>query len=481
METRNKVTTVLMFLYLGGMVLFSHGSLFSQDLSESFHVGAFGGAVKMIGGQCDRSTVDQWAGGAIGYHLDPSLAFNASLAYGWVYPRAQGGSYFQSAGVYKTILNPFEISMTYKFLPRSKIRPFIRLGTGMMLWDIRKLGKDATTFSRGVSVNGSQFHATLIGGAGVEFPLYQRLRLHLAVNYHRLLKGDEDTIGYGDDGNNGVAELRGGVFYYFSKNRDYDKDGVENKFDLEPYRAEDLDGFQDTDGAPDLDNDNDTIPDVRDKAPNDPEDFDGFQDEDGIPDDDNDSDGIKDPADKCPNAPEDFDGFEDHDGCPESDNDNDGIPDSLDQCPNWPEDMNGYLDEDGCPDEKPAEKPPSEPEPAPIDVGTNIILKGVNFASASSQLDPTAYPILEEVFRNLAKFPEMEIEIRGYTDNVGDFDANKRLSEKRAFAVRSYLLSRGIDPKRIVAVGYGELDPIDTNATGEGRAANRRIEFVRIK
>jgi outer membrane protein OmpA-like peptidoglycan-associated protein len=377
------------------------------------------------------------------------------------------------------------MNLAFKLLPQLKIRPMFTLGTGLILWDIRKLGKGATTFSRGVSINGSQLHAILTGGAGFEFLPLQRIALNLLVKYHRLLKGEEDTIGYGDDGNNGVAELRLGLTYFFPKNKDYDKDGIENKFDLEPYKPEDFDGFQDTDGAPDYDNDNDVIPDVRDKAPNDPEDFDGFQDKDGIPDYDNDGDTIKDSDDKCPNEKEDMDGFEDHDGCPELDNDNDGIADSLDQCPNWPEDVNGYLDGDGCPDEKPEEKPEekpqSEPEPAQINVGTNIILKGVNFASASAQLDPAAYPILEEIFHTLVRFATIEIEIRGYTDNIGDFDANKALSEQRAFAVRKYLLVRGIDPKRIRAVGFGELDPIDTNSTSEGRKANRRIEFVRTK
>ncbi|HEX9970723.1 MAG TPA: OmpA family protein [bacterium] len=481
MEKRSLGSTALIILYLVGIIIFGSSKSFSQDLSESFGIGVFAGPVKMIGGQCDHSTVDQWGGVTISYNLDQSLAFNASLAYGWVYPRAAGGSYFESAGGYKTLLNPFEMNLVYKLLPQSRIRPMFSFGTGIMLWDIRKLGKGATTFSRGVSVNGSQLNASLIGGVGVDFLLYQRFVLNLMVNYHRLLKGEEDTIGYGDDGNNGVAELRFGLSYYFAKNRDYDKDGIENKYDLDPHQAEDFDGFQDADGAPDFDNDIDGIPDVRDKAPNDPEDFDGFQDKDGIPDYDNDGDSVKDTDDKCPNTPEDFDGFEDHDGCPEIDNDKDGIPDSLDQCPNWPEDMNGYLDDDGCPDEKPEEKSQAEPEPAQINVGTNIILKGVNFASASAQLDPSGYPVLEDIFQTLVKFPTVEIEIRGYTDNIGDFEANKALSEQRAFAVRKYLLVRGIDPKRIRAVGFGELDPIDNNSTSEGRKANRRIEFVRTR
>jgi len=75
----------------------------------------------------------------------------------------------------------------------------------------------------------------------------------------------------------------------------------------------------------------------------------------------------------------------------------------------------------------------------------------------------------------------VEVEIRGYTDNIGSWKYNLRLSQKRAEAVRQYLINRGIDPKRLRAVGYGEANPIATNATAKGRAENRRIEFVRIK
>jgi len=90
-------------------------------------------------------------------------------------------------------------------------------------------------------------------------------------------------------------------------------------------KPEDMDGFQDDDGCPDLDNDGDGIPDTDDQCKNTPEDVDGFEDKDGCPDPDNDGDGIKDAADKCPDEPEDIDGFQDDDGCPDIDNDNDGI------------------------------------------------------------------------------------------------------------------------------------------------------------
>lgn len=84
---------------------------------------------------------------------------------------------------------------------------------------------------------------------------------------------------------------------------DNDGDGVLNRHDACPQAAEDLDGFEDTDGCPDLDNDRDGIPDRADSCPSHPEDLDGFQDGDGCPDPDNDSDGMADVEDPCPNEP----------------------------------------------------------------------------------------------------------------------------------------------------------------------------------
>ena len=99
---------------------------------------------------------------------------------------------------------------------------------------------------------------------------------------------------------------------------DTDRDGIADHCDRCPRRPEDLDGFEDDDGCPDLDNDGDGVPDDIDGAPDRPEDLDGFEDDDGVPDLDNDGDGIVDERDMCPDMPEDLDGDEDADGCPES-------------------------------------------------------------------------------------------------------------------------------------------------------------------
>ncbi len=217
------------------------------------------------------------------------------------------------------------------------------------------------------------------------------------------------------------------------------------------------------------DRDGDGILDDIDQCPDVAEDQDGFEDEDGCPDFDNDGDGIADNNDQCPNDPEDIDGFQDEDGCPENDNDRDGILDNVDNCPDNPETVNGYKDQDGCPDEKPKE------------IKQALILRGVNFKTASAELLEESYYVLEKVFNSLEAYPHVRVEIAGHTDSQGSDQYNMVLSYERAKAVMNYLIMRGISEDRLVARGYGETKPIADNNTEEGRYKNRRVEVVPIR
>lgn len=154
---------------------------------------------------------------------------------------------------------------------------------------------------------------------------------------------------------------------------DNDKDAVPDLKDRCPLDAEDRDGFEDSDGCPDADNDKDGIPDPRDQCPDQAEDRDGFQDADGCPDLDNDGDSVMDEQDKCPLDPEDKDGFEDGDGCPDLDNDKDGLPDLKDQCPLQAETLNGKQDEDGCPDQEAEPLPDELSLPLRFETGTAVL------------------------------------------------------------------------------------------------------------
>jgi len=131
--------------------------------------------------------------------------------------------------------------------------------------------------------------------------------------------------------------------------RDTDKDGIVDAMDQCIRDAEDIDGFQDEDGCPEIDNDADGLYDRQDRCPLEPEDEDGYQDSDGCPDPDNDKDGILDVSDRCPNEAETNNGYQDEDGCPDRDNDGDGVADYRDACPDQREDSTDWRSADGCP------------------------------------------------------------------------------------------------------------------------------------
>lgn len=89
-----------------------------------------------------------------------------------------------------------------------------------------------------------------------------------------------------------------------------------------------------------------------------------------------------------------------------------------------------------------------------------------------------SWPILKELASVLQQYPTLRISIEGHTDSVGTTDYNQKLSERRALAVRDFLTGAGIEANRMEWVGRGELQPIATNETAEGRATNRRMEFL---
>jgi OmpA-OmpF porin, OOP family len=190
---------------------------------------------------------------------------------------------------------------------------------------------------------------------------------------------------------------------------------------------------------------------------------------------DADDDGISDDADRCPNLPEDRDRYQDADGCPDEDPDadRDGVPDWDDQCPNAKETINGYEDEDGCPD--------SGSSQVIYEDGNFRVLDAVHFEHGSAQLETQSHGLLDQVALTIKAHPEMRVRVEGHTDDTGPEVVNRRLSQNRAESVRRYLISKGVQPSRIEAKGYGETRPLDKGTSEEARAANRRVEFVVIE
>ncbi len=115
------------------------------------------------------------------------------------------------------------------------------------------------------------------------------------------------------------------------------------------------------------------------------------------------------------------------------------------------------------------------------ELSTIVKNRRITFASASDKLTPDSSPILEEAVNVAKRCGGVKIEVAGYTDVLGNSDRNQLLSEQRAQAVVDYLAGRGISRAMLVAKGYGSRNPIATNRTSSGRAANRRIQFTIIR
>jgi len=112
-----------------------------------------------------------------------------------------------------------------------------------------------------------------------------------------------------------------------------------------------------------------------------------------------------------------------------------------------------------------------------IDIGSKIALRNVFFDTGRAEVKIDSYPELDRLIQLMTDVPSLKIELSGHTDNVGGKAANESLSQRRADAVRQYLVSRSVDGNRVTAKGYGSSRPVDSNANKEGRANNRRTEF----
>jgi len=124
---------------------------------------------------------------------------------------------------------------------------------------------------------------------------------------------------------------------------------------------------------------------------------------------------------------------------------------------------------------------PLDPADDVIKIDVPIVLEGITFEFNKSDITPESDKVLMSALKTLQIHSDIVVEISGHTDNVGSNAYNQKLSERRANAVKAWLVAKGISADRITAVGYGEESPRVSNDTEENRRLNRRIEFKRIK
>lgn len=232
---------------------------------------------------------------------------------------------------------------------------------------------------------------------------------------------------------------------------DKDGDGIKDSDDACP----DVPGPLVNQGCPDTDNDG-----LFDFVDNCPTEF-GPKENNGCPWPDTDKDGLLDKDDECPNLA----GPLKNKGCPYQDTDGDGILDKDDNCPT----VKGVIENKGCPKIEEAEQEI-----------LNTAFENLEFESGKAIIKQVSFASLDELAALLIKKKDWKLQISGHTDNVGDAQKNLILSKQRAEAVKTYLIGKGVDAKRLNTLFFGETQPIATNETAEGRQKNRRVEMTVI-
>jgi OOP family OmpA-OmpF porin len=294
-----------------------------------------------------------------------------------------------------------------------------------------------TWFSDNIGLN---FQTGIRNGFSNKIKAHYQHSLGLVIKF-----GGKDTDGdevY--DKNDACPEVAGLV--EFNGCPDSDGDGIKDSDDACPNVA----GLAAMNGCPDTDTDG--VADKDDMCPN----LKGTKANKGCPDAD--GDGVVDKNDKCPAEA----GQMANGGCPWADTDGDGVLDKDDKCPT----VAGIASEEGCAEVI------SNGAKMGLDTFANAIL--FNLGKASFKAATTKS--LDGMIAIMNEFPTSEFDINGFTDSIGNAESNLKLSDKRANAVRDYLVKNGIDALRLTAKGFGEESPIATNMNRAGREKNRRVE-----
>jgi OOP family OmpA-OmpF porin len=274
----------------------------------------------------------------------------------------------------------------------------------------------------------------------------KNVRSHYQNSVGLLIKfGGKDTDGDGVyDKKDACPEVAG--LMEFNGCPDADGDGIKDSDDTCPNVA----GLAAMNGCPDADGD--SIADKDDMCPN----VKGTKENKGCPD--TDGDGVVDKNDKCLSEA----GPMANGGCPWPDTDGDSVLDKDDKCP----EVAGIASEGGCPEVISNE----------AKMGMDSFANSILFNSDRASFKAGITNELDGMVAIMNQFPSAEFAIKGYTDSRGNAANNLKLSDKRANAVRDYLVENGIDAARLTAQGFGEESPVDTNMNRAGREKNRRVE-----
>ncbi|WP_439881494.1 OmpA family protein [Pontibacter sp. MBLB2868] len=471
-----KLTAVISMLLF--LVVSIPTTVVAQNSDRRTNLQIYGSALQYDGELEDQkfeSNRLEWGGGiSLNRYLNSALDAGLHLTYGSAEASNSAlGNFDAQLG---TAMLGLRLKMYGNILKEDAfIGPYLTVAGGGA-W----VKTDATRADGTTQEDDKFFTGALRGGAGLRFQFSESVSAFIESNY--MIIGQDKIDGY-DMGNNDRFLMHNvGLGFNLGKAKDTDMDGVPDRRDKCPDTPT---GVQvDKEGCP-VDTDGDGVADYQDACPTEAgvaslqgcpdRDNDGVADKDDqCPDEagtaatqgcpDSDGDGVADKDDKCPDTPA---GVQvGADGCP-MDADGDGVADNEDACPNTP----GPGTANGCPE---------------VDAATKkLIEEKVRFEFDKAIVQEAYKQLLDSVIVALEKYPDHVLLIKGHADFIGSEEYNQALSERRAEAVKEYLVQRGVkNPDRLVTRGYGESQPLvqvnqrlSKRRTETARRINRRVGF----
>jgi len=476
---RRRITQLSTIAFVLVFLLTASTNLLAQSADQRTNIQIFGSALQYDGELEDQKferTRLEWGGGlSLNRYITSGIDLGLHLTYG------STEATNATLGNFDAQLGTAMLGLKLKLNNGSILKEDAFIGPYLLVAGGGAWAKTDATRADGTTQEDDKFiTAAARGGAGIRFRFTDAVSAFIESNY--MIIGQDKIDGFDQGDNDRFLMHNVGLGFNLGKAQDTDADGVPDRRDKCPDTPT---GVQvDKNGCP-IDTDKDGVADYQDQCPTEPgtaatqgcpdRDGDGVADKDdrcpdqagtaalqGCPDAD--GDGVADDQDKCPDTPA---GVRvGPDGCP-TDADGDGVPDNEDACPNTP----GPNTPNGCPE---------------LDAATKkLIEEKVRFEFDRSRVQPGYKALLDSISVALQKYPDHVLLIKGHADYIGSEEYNQALSERRAQAVKDYLVQLGVpNPDRLITRGYGETQPLvkvnerlPRRRTEAARALNRRVGF----